>query len=379
MMLGALWAGIASGPVAAGLAVGTTRYVDDDGKAGPSNCKGSLVVPTSIQAAVDTALPGDTILVCPGTYVGQVSVTTADLTIRAFKPWTATLLPRKDHPTNDQLMTIVGASGVRIQWLRFRARTVEPCEQVGGMIYVSNSPNTQIRSNNVGIRGTDGLGPCGFASGIVVRSSDGSTVAWNTVTDFKSAGIEGRDTTSGLRIHNNEINFFHATHAPLAELGQAGIVVQDSPGALVNYNLVRSLPTAGDTTPSVSDGILLYNAPATVNGNKVQYAQSGLGALVTNGGSLLNNVVTHSLSQGIVLGGSDNMTVDGNSAKMGNGPGMYLWDSSDGNSITNGDFDGNTGNDCLDQSTGAGTDGTANTWTNDIGSDPSPSGICAAP
>lgn len=379
MALGALCAGIAAAPVAAGFPTGTTRFVDDDGRAGTSNCRGHHVVPTSIQAAVDAAIAGDTILVCPGTYVGQVSVTTANLTIRAFKPWTATLLPRTDHPTNDHLLFVDGASGVRIQWLRFRARTVEPCEQVGAMIEFHNSPNAQIRANNMAIEGTDGEGSCGFESGIRLRSSNDSTIAWNTVTDFKSAGIEGRDTASGLRIHDNTINFFHATHAPLGDVGQAGIVVQASTGAKVNRNWVRSLSTAGDTTPSVGDGILIYGSDgASIGGNKVEYAQSGVDVILTIGGSVTNNVVTHAPVQGIVLGSSDNMTLDGNSATLGNGSGMSLDSASTGNTISNGNFDGNGGLDCWDQSSGGGTGGTGNTWTNDTGSDSDPSGICTS-
>src|SRR6188768_2848876 len=72
-------------------AAGTTRWVDDDGKAGPGGCAGSATAKATIQAAVNAASAGDTILICPGTYPEFVNVGAAKdgLTIRGVKQWTA--------------------------------------------------------------------------------------------------------------------------------------------------------------------------------------------------------------------------------------------------------------------------------------------------
>ena len=50
----------------------------------------------SIQAAVDAASPGDTILVTPGTYRESVRIVTDGLTLRAHGP--VTLKPPKVQP-----------------------------------------------------------------------------------------------------------------------------------------------------------------------------------------------------------------------------------------------------------------------------------------
>lgn len=47
----------------------TTRYVDDDGQADGTGCDSSTAAYSTIQAAITAASPGDTISVCPGTYV----------------------------------------------------------------------------------------------------------------------------------------------------------------------------------------------------------------------------------------------------------------------------------------------------------------------
>ena len=56
---------------------GASLIVDDDG----AQCSDAQF--TSIQAAVDAAAPGDRILVCTGTYLEQVTVSTNDVRIHA--------------------------------------------------------------------------------------------------------------------------------------------------------------------------------------------------------------------------------------------------------------------------------------------------------
>jgi parallel beta-helix repeat protein len=51
--------------------------------------------------------------------------------------------------------------------------------------------------------------------------------------------------------------------------------------------------------------------------------------------------------------------------------------SSSGNTIHDNDFRGNLGPDCIDSTTGSGSAGTSNIWTNNLGDDSAPVGICA--
>src|SRR2546427_9445426 len=50
----------------------TTLVVDDDGLASPSDCNDATPTYMTISAAVAAANPGDTIKVCPGTYIENV-------------------------------------------------------------------------------------------------------------------------------------------------------------------------------------------------------------------------------------------------------------------------------------------------------------------
>ena len=68
MALGALVLG-SPAPAAAGGPV--TRWVDDDGHAGSRGCDTTRSAFRTVQPAIDASGPGDTIVVCPGSYSGR--------------------------------------------------------------------------------------------------------------------------------------------------------------------------------------------------------------------------------------------------------------------------------------------------------------------
>lgn len=66
-----------------------TRWVDDDGGAGPTGCGGDRPAARSIQAAIDASGPGDTIRVCDGNYVGSLASGTRPTTGSSYAPFTS--------------------------------------------------------------------------------------------------------------------------------------------------------------------------------------------------------------------------------------------------------------------------------------------------
>jgi len=97
----------------------------------------------SIQAAVDIALPGDTVLLEPGLYVqsvyfGRGGVSDAPIALKAAEPGTVTLDGARDLAS---LIRLEGAPNVVIENLELRWVTLR-----GYMVYAADSPNLTIRN-----------------------------------------------------------------------------------------------------------------------------------------------------------------------------------------------------------------------------------------
>src|SRR6266496_4144225 len=127
-------------------AADTTFVVDDDGRGTASDCNASQKAFSSVQAAVDVATPGSTILVCPGTYAEQVAITKSNLTVcgsgqgvTVLRPSavpatvTGVLLPYPVAP----ILLVDGATGVTISGITVDGSVAESgvsnldCPQVG--------------------------------------------------------------------------------------------------------------------------------------------------------------------------------------------------------------------------------------------------------
>ena len=355
-------------PVAAGLP--TTRYVDDDA----SEC-GGVSPYTTIQAAINASSDGDTILICPGEYVGQFTVLKSDLTIRGVQPWTADIVA-PDGPVVSSVVAIAGVSGTLIQWLEIVAPTEASCGKVLGLISVFDAPDTRIRANHLGARGTDTLSDfCGYANGIEVGESDGVVIAWNRIVDFQGFGINVQNSADA-DIHGNSARFLHA--AEPATFNQAmGIRVDASPNARIARNVARSLPSAGTTTPRLRNGIVVRDGgdPRVIL-NWVSYTRFGLVVSAeVAGGIVRGNAIRRSESIGVFAeAATQGVRFARNVVRSGDGQGIQMSADTSGNVLRHNDARSNALTDCFDESSGPANDwGDPNT---NLGLDDSPDGIC---
>jgi nitrous oxidase accessory protein NosD len=172
----------------------------------------------SIQRAVDTAEPGDTIVIAPGTYRESVLVTKADLTLRGSGP--ATVI--KPAPTT-------APTGARAG-----ARAANACAQGGNGICVMGSAD-----KDVGRVGIHSLTLSGFrVNGIWASGTDRLTVGSVTSEKNGTWGIAQQKSTRGV-FRNNTVR----------DNGDAGIFLAntvdkeggatDTRGAVVTGNQLR--------------------------------------------------------------------------------------------------------------------------------------------
>lgn len=139
---------------------------------------------TSIQAAVDTATPGETIVVCNGTYHEQVTVTKNGLTIRAKGEPGDVIVDAHGH---DAGFRIQNASNVTVQGF-----TVMMAHEAD--ILLVNSNGNTIRRNVTSAAGHDG---------IQLFASSGNLIEHNVVMDNLADNACGINVSGGSQ--NNVI------------------------------------------------------------------------------------------------------------------------------------------------------------------------------
>jgi hypothetical protein len=390
--MGALWVGLLAPAVSA--ATGTTRWVDDNARAdgGPKACAHARF--TSIQAAIDASKRGDRVYVCPGTYTEQLVIDKRILVLAKPLGKATIQAPATFPGVSDDLVTLF-ANHARLRGFKLRIAAGDAggsaCSPVSAAISVLGEANV-VRNNNIAVTGQATLtGSCGYIVGIDVQGPS-ARVTFNHVTDFKGYGIMLNGSSS--TVVRNTVRFIHAQEAACdlrtPACATVGIFAY-SWGDYIARNAVYSGASAcispngcaPGTTPGLLMGMEVSGSPSwpageTVDANAIY--RTGLGIWVTGSGPpawIARNSFTAN-GQGMQLDGNGSAITDNvvrGSASWGVGvtPGGHDYD------IYDNDFRGNSVLDCEDASTGGGTAGTANTWTNNLGLTSLPEGLCAPP
>jgi hypothetical protein len=370
----ALLSVMAVSPVSAGGGT-ATRWVDDDGRAGPTGCSGARRARTSIQDAVNASDTNDVIKVCPGTYTGRVRITGArdGLKLSAVAKWDARIVAPA-RLTEGGLIRIYGVDGVSVRGFLVEFPTSGCRPRTGDVagITVRNADQSQVRANRIRSRGANTIGACGYEDGITVASSTNVRVAENAIQDFTEDGVRFTDGSTG-RIEANSIHYYHAKEASSTIAG-IGIQVRGST-ALVARNGVRSLSTGG--SPHLQTAVfLLEEGGSTVRDNRLRWVRFGVD-IHTSGAEVHDNELVGHVGTGrgihVWAAGTDNVIRD--LRISGFDIGIEL--DGTGNTFTGNNATGSVTQGCFDHSTGSGTAGTGNTWTGNVGSPPStPAAIC---
>jgi parallel beta-helix repeat protein len=321
---------------------------------------------TTIQAAVDAANSGDTISVAPGIYTEQVTVPVAkdNLTIVSQQLGAAEIVAPA---------TLTGAPDiVRISAnaVTFENFTISgPSDGIEAGIRIDSGGSATVRNNLVTqIYGS--IFGAGLGIGVLIKGGNG-TISDNTITQYEKAGIVADDASSSARIAGNLV----VGVGPNDVIGQNGIEISNGARGSIVYNDVSQNIFSPQTY--VATGILLSNAaPTTVVANAA--TQNDVGILVsgTKGATLFNNDLSDSTFDGIELrDGTTYTVVSSNHSHDNQLDGIYIDATATNNTITRNVLMQNGYLDAEDLSTGKGTAGTANTWSKNMFTTSSPSGL----
>jgi hypothetical protein len=385
---------------------GTVRMVDGDGRAQRGDCEADGPAYRRIQDAIDASELGDRILVCPGTYTESLIIRghggipdepICDLTIRATGEGRPVIRAPRVLPT--------ASRGVVIRVLDFPDICGGTLTMAGFRVQPHGGPGDCIPPNLISVlRASLSLRdmrlvaarPHGSSCGSYRRGVDfdgDADYAFLDVTDsvlrdFSEAGITADDSWGGALAIRNRFVLRNAAPdlgvIPTALSFGAG-VVQDNVifskhGAPPIGGIEAALTYLGSTIGSnVISGAawgIRAGGCGTISDNVLLGASDtgpGRGIVVTSGycndgegWQVRGNVVTDFARSGIVIR-EDPQCPDCGAGSSDQTPAMV---------IRRNDFRGNGRVDCMDATIGTGSMGTANEWTNNLGFESDPAGIC---
>jgi parallel beta-helix repeat protein len=281
-------------------AAAVDRLVDDGGVPCLS---GALPLHTTISDAVSAASPGETILVCAGTYVDDVTIDKANLTVRGqgLVRLGPLLVAPQDHNIR------VTADGVTLQNLDVTGDFLNCNILVDGA-------GSDIR--DLRVRGQSG--PSSHSLGICVRQGIGHRVR-NNILENLETGIELRDGAGGEVSGNklSSINVGITIVACAATTVHHNSISVDLPGGRKGVEIAGcdALVTNNTLSGNMNSptGIDIFRADgAVVTRNQLQHLSNGIQAGRTTGATISFNSIAFSNSIGLLLVDSTGMTVTRN-------------------------------------------------------------------
>jgi len=371
----------------------TVRVVDDN-----LACPGATY--STIQAAVNAAVAGDTVKVCAGTYVETVTVTKSlsfqgaragdDARTRVPGAESTVAGPGGSFNVSASNVSIngftiknaAGAAGITLQVAQNGATLSNNIIKNNTMgIYANSRGAGQTRilknrfsDNNVsgsaagnGVYSDQGLAGGRINDNLFERNSNAGVLI-AAVVGSSSVGVYDLKITGNSGVDNGSFAaLYHGTNVLIDQnttsdtvpgddnsQGSAIFVGGDTLTVSVTNNVVKDSPYAGIAIRMTADGV-------TVQSNWIRRASNdgiSVSSSTAGGVSILSNNVKRSQYDGISL----QDTTSG--------------DTVSGNTSLSNDLSSTGSVDCRDATLGTGTSGTANTWTSNTGATSSPPGLC---
>ncbi|AKB28336.1 hypothetical protein MSSIT_1617 [Methanosarcina siciliae T4/M] len=297
---------------------------------------------TTIQAAVDNASPGDTIIVYPGTYTEVIDVDVANLTIRSLSGNPDDTIVRTFSPSHNFKVIannvtisgfnitgegyytgvfITGVSGVNIINNKFSGNDCAiQMESSGGCNLINNtvsdstsygfylsSPSNCLLANNT-ISNTE-------YQGIYLYYSGSCGLTGNTVSDTGYEGIY-LSNSSNCNLVNNTVSNSGYDGIYLYYSGRCNLtdnIVSDSYDNGITLYSSENCNLSGNTISNpYDDGILLYYAGSSIlTNNTVSNSDYGIYIEDSDGTVMRNNTVS-SGEYGLELDNVKNCTLEDN-------------------------------------------------------------------
>lgn len=369
----------------------TTLVVDDDG----AQC--SYAGFTSIQAAVNAAPPGATIRVCPGTYNEVVTVNKANLQLVGPRTPANCTQPAAPNPATEAIIQANTAGGVvnllenNIGFLRFTVQnnTLGPGVFTSASFSGHDVLQNVVQNNVLGVYfNANGTTVSTVVQNCIRQNNQAGAASGNGI--YSDQGLRNADITQNTFFRNNSSAIVLTGTAPGAVSGvdidantsrQDGslLAIFNSTNTRVRSNIARN--NTGSAIFVGNDNTALQVLSNSIAGSArgVRSSTAFGGGPTTNARISSNAIANSTVSDGISAGPNSltNSVISSNSATSNPRDGIRIEAGGNaGNRIISNTLRNNAEHDCHDDTVGAGTAGTANTWISNAGVTENRPGLC---
>ncbi|MEL4306030.1 right-handed parallel beta-helix repeat-containing protein [Methanococcoides sp. LMO-2] len=310
-----------------GSAAADTINVDDSGSANY----------TTIQAAIDAANNGDTVLVYPGIYIENVDVN---------KELTITSLSGNPNDTvvqaADQTKHVFNVTSNNV--------TIEGFE-ITGELWKQGIHRLGICLCGVEWCNINNNSLSGNRRGILLTTSSSNNIVFNNSILFSDSGIlcggNNNIIKNNLALENGVGINVRGSHnnitSNVASNNFIGVMVIDCNNNTISSNVVERNNGRHGIEISFATNILLYNNSLksnknegicldfsdnnTIEKNNISFSGTdGVFLLISNYNVLNNNTIMNNSNHGIALKDCDNTILSNNNVNSNNGDGIHIWE-----------------------------------------------------
>jgi parallel beta-helix repeat protein len=313
-------------------AAGTTRVVDNDGRASSVSCEAANPAPSTIQAAIDLSDTGDAIYVCPGIYEEQLKIVAKNLTIRGVTSGDQNQVLIKPsgvvaNSTNAYSGTAIAAV-IAVEdsaYVLLRNLTVDGGDNqltscVPGLVgvFYRNSSGSLEASAVRDVRFAEDVIGCQTGLGVFVQSGGGGSsalgVTGTSIHNYQKAGIVANEIGTTLDAVGNTVSGDGLTTVTVQNGIQIGF---GADGRIATNSIANHVYTCPAFPCSSSTNVLVYESHRVrVLGNTATNAVIGIYLVRSNGSQVRDNTVSNSnVLDGIAVVGDNNRVQDNSIVK----------------------------------------------------------------
>ncbi|MDB5471670.1 MAG: hypothetical protein JWR84_3230 [Caulobacter sp.] len=275
----------------------------------------------SIQAAVNAAADGDTILIAAGNYREQVIIDNRDLSIVASD---GAVLESPDHAAITSagaysVLAIINGSNVTVDGLTIDGRhqggttgNLFATQQFGGVAFLDS--DGAFRDGAISGMTNAVLGPYQYGYGVIARSTGAEhhvEISDTEISDYQKNGIDARGAGLVVDIYDNTVTGQGAT----STIGQNGVVLVGGVEGVIDDNTISSIGFIPGFNTAV--GILVFGngaASLDITNNAITMADTGSDTginLVSSEGAVITGNIITDANIGISQNSDLNTPLDG--------------------------------------------------------------------